>query len=134
MFKVLIMGLSGSGKSTLAEQLHKKLANSIRLNADTIRKSYNDWDFSEEGRIRQANRIKQLADVCDDEYIIIDMIAPIETMRSIIDADFTIWMNTIKESNYKDTDLIFKPPYNANLIIKSLDYSIDDIIASINRP
>ena len=123
MFKVLIMGLSGSGKSTLAEQLHKKLANSIRLNADTIRKSYNDWDFSEKGRIRQANRIKQLADVCDDEYIIIDMIAPIETMRSIIDADFTIWMDTIKESNYKDTDFIFKPPYNANLIIKSLDYS-----------
>jgi adenylylsulfate kinase len=128
------MGLSGSGKSTLAEQLHKKIPDSIRLNADIIRKSYNDWDFSEEGRIRQSKRIKQLSDVCDEEYIIIDMIAPIEKMRLIVDADFIVWMDTIKESNYKDTDVIFKPPYNANLVIKSLDYSVDDIIASINRP
>jgi adenylylsulfate kinase len=133
MFKVLIMGLSGSGKSTLAEQLHKKIPDSVRLNADTIRRSYNDWDFSEEGRIRQAKRIKQLSDVCDEEYIIIDVIAPFEIMRSIIDADYVIWMNTIKESNYKDTDDVFKPPYNADLVIKSLDYSVDDIIASINR-
>ena len=132
--KILIMGLSGSGKSTLAEQLHKKIPDSIRLNADIIRKSYNDWDFSEEGRIRQSKRIKQLSDVCDEEYIIIDMIAPIEKMRLIVDADFIVWMDTIKESNYKDTDVIFKPPYNANLVIKSLDYSVDDIIASINRP
>jgi adenylylsulfate kinase len=55
--KILLFGLPGSGKSTLAEQL-AKLLNGVWLNADEIRKEYNDWDFSMEGRIRQANRMR----------------------------------------------------------------------------
>ena len=47
------MGLPGAGKTTLAEQLAPKL-NAKRLNADEVRKAANDWDFSEEGRKRQA--------------------------------------------------------------------------------
>ena len=58
--KILIMGLPGAGKTTLAEKLVKKI-DAIWINADEVRRKYNDWDFSNEGRLRQANRMKSLA-------------------------------------------------------------------------
>ena len=57
---ILIMGLPGSGKTTLAEELAPML-NAKRLNADEVRKEANDWDFSEEGRKRQAKRMADFA-------------------------------------------------------------------------
>ena len=45
--KILIFGLPGSGKSTLAEPF-AKLVDGIWINADLVRKKYNDWDFSPE--------------------------------------------------------------------------------------
>ena len=59
--KFLIMGLPGAGKTTLANKLATKII-SIRINADEVRKKYNDWDFSEEGRDRQAKRMRDLSD------------------------------------------------------------------------
>ena len=128
--KILIMGLSGSGKSTLAEQIYNRRF-STWLNADRIRQSYNDWDFSYEGRINQAYRMWKLSEVCDDEYVIIDMIAPLEEIRDIIAADYTIWMNTTQSSQYKDTDAIFEPALAANLIITDFNYVLDDILKDI---
>ena len=58
--KILIMGLPGSGKTTLAKKLVAML-NAVWLNADEVRKEHNDWDFSPEGRTRQAERMKRLA-------------------------------------------------------------------------
>ena len=60
--KILICGLPGSGKTWLAERLIKVIENCAWYNADIVRKSANDWDFSMEGRIRQANRMKTFAD------------------------------------------------------------------------
>ena len=57
---ILVMGLPGAGKTTLAEELAPKL-NAKRLNADEVRKEANDWDFSEEGRKRQAKRMADFA-------------------------------------------------------------------------
>ena len=54
------MGLPGSGKTTLANELGSML-NAKRLNADEVRKEANDWDFSEEGRTRQAKRMSEAA-------------------------------------------------------------------------
>jgi predicted kinase len=45
--KILICGLPGSGKSTLAEPF-AELIGAVWINADVIRTSYNDWDFSPE--------------------------------------------------------------------------------------
>lgn len=58
------MGLPGSGKTVLAMKLINLLKNRytvLWLNADTIRLKYNDWDFSYEGRIRQSQRMADLA-------------------------------------------------------------------------
>ena len=110
--KILVMGLSGSGKSYLSERLKNHL-NCVWINADLIRKMTNDWDFSYEGRIRQAKRMKAYSDFEETnakDIVICDFICALEDMRSILKPDYVIWMDTIKASKYKDTDSIFEPP------------------------
>jgi len=112
--RILVMGLPGSGKTTLAEQLVIELKAKMRgvawFNADEVRKEHNDWDFSNEGRIRQAYRMRNLIDESAAEFCIVDFIAPLKVMRQIIDADFVIWLDTIKEGRYEDTNALFERP------------------------
>lgn len=117
---IVIIGLSGSGKTTLAKALAKEL-NAKHLNADEIRHEYNDWDFSEAGRLRQAHRIKNLSDKYD--LVVCDFIAPKAIHRHIVNADLLIWMDTVQTSQYKDTDNLFEPPnqYNFRITEKNAD-------------
>lgn len=117
--KILIMGLPGSGKTTLATNLTNVLGSDcVWINADTIRKLYNDWDFSLEGRLRQAIRMKKLADNSCSKYIICDFVAPLTQMRDIFNADYTIWMDTISKCRFEDTDNLFEKPAFCDLIIR----------------
>src|SRR6056300_237057 len=103
--KILIFGLPGSGKTTLAKPM-ADLLGAIHLNADEVRKTYNDWDFTPEGRIRQAQRMRHLADgvVMAGKIAIADFICPTEQARKEFNPDYTVWMNTIKEGRYEDTN------------------------------
>lgn len=122
--RVLIFGLSGAGKTTLAEKLQPVLAAKgiefTRINGDEMRKRYNDWDFSTEGRLRQADRISVEADLYP--LTLIDFIAPLQEQRDIVDADYVIWMDTVKSSQYYDTDKVFDQP-----TIGACDDTIHDI-------
>ena len=71
------MGLPGSGKTTLAKMIAPRL-NAVLLNADEVRKEANDWDFSSEGRVRQANRMKSLAQesLNKNRLVIADFVCP----------------------------------------------------------
>ena len=110
------MGLPGSGKTTLAEELMRLLApDAVHLNADAIRKVNNDWDFSEEGRVRQAHRMRTLADGVIRPYAIADFVAPIDEMRRIYNADYTVWVDTIKKGRFEDTNQLFAPPMDYNI-------------------
>ena len=119
---ILIMGLSGSGKTSLAKIL-TPMFNAVWLNADKVRKEANDWDFSEEGRIRQANRMKKLAQAARDNNrnVIADFICPTEDTRKEFNADYTIWMDTKKVSRFEDTDKIFETPKNPDFIVTHFD-------------
>lgn len=130
--KIFIIGLSGSGKTSLAKELANKLK-AKHLNADELRKEYNDWDFSEAGRLRQAHRIKNLSDKHD--LVVCDFIAPKEIHRHIVDADILIWMDTVKESKYKDTDKLFETPKNYSLRIleKNSNYWANIIYDKIGK-
>ena len=100
------MGLPGSGKTTLATALKKYLEESSTtnnipswrlmdmgsmptyynvsvdwFNADEIRKRFNDWDFSKDGRIRQSLRMAEFALKCTSDYVICDFVAPLPEMR-----------------------------------------------------
>jgi len=114
MERILIMGLPGSGKTTLAHRLKIELMLADRevgwLNADEIRKKYDDWDFSQEGRIRQSKRMRALADESYKQYVICDFVAPLVDMRNNYKADWTIWMDTIQEGRYADTNAMFVEP------------------------
>ena len=102
--KILICGLPGSGKSTLAEPF-AELIGAVWINADQVRERYNDWDFSPEGRIRQAQRMKHLSDgvVMAGKIAVADFVCPTEAARAEFNADYTVWMDTIEEGRFEDT-------------------------------
>ena len=105
------MGLPGSGKTTLANEL-APLLNAKRLNADEVRKEANDWDFSEDGRTRQAKRMANFAKKIKEKgsYVVADFICPTPEARSLFPADFVIWLDTIKEGRFDDTNKMFVKP------------------------
>ena len=105
--KILICGLPGSGKTTLAHAL-STLIDCIWYNADAVRNKYNDWDFSKEGRLRQATRMKKLADDSNG-HVICDFVAPTTEIRDIFNADYVIWIDTITLSRFEDTNKVFEP-------------------------
>ena len=109
--KILIMGLPGSGKTTLAKPL-AELLGGVHLNADAIREHYHDWDFTPEGRMRQALRMRYLADgaVMAGKIAIADFVCPTEQARMEFNPDFTVWMDTIDEGRFEDTNKMFVQP------------------------
>lgn len=135
MKKILIMGLPGSGKTFLATALKKYLEENSNVNtmplermlhlelppiaytskvdwfnADEIRKRFNDWDFSKEGRIRQSLRMAEFALKSTGDYVICDFVAPLVEMRNNFKADWTVWMDTIDQGRFDDTNKAFVPP------------------------
>jgi adenylylsulfate kinase len=148
MKKILIMGLPGAGKTFFAERLKKFLEENSRVshmpleklshceqmplhwdakvkwfNADEVRKSYNDWDFSKEGRIRQSMRMAEFALKSSADFVICDFVAPLPEMRHNFKADWTIWIDSIKESRYEDTNKVFVEPdvYDFRIIEQNAD-------------
>ena len=113
--KILIMGLPGSGKTTLAEKLFDEVCKNGPaewVNADELRKECDDWDFSDEGRKRQAHRMNLIASAGSARgfTMICDFVCPTRELRDIFDPDMIIWMDTIPKSRYADTNDIFEPP------------------------
>ena len=119
---ILVMGLPGAGKTTLANEL-AKLIKVKRLNADEIRKAAEDWDFSEEGRIRQSKRMAENAIKLKNEgnYVIADFICPTPEARNLFPADIIIWVDTIKEGRFDDTNQMFVKPEKYDFHVTSQD-------------
>ena len=119
---ILIMGLPGSGKTTLASEL-VPLLKAKWLNADEVRKEANDWDFSAEGRTRQAKRMWAKAKEFRDQgnHVVADFVCPTPAARELFPADFIIWVDTIKEGRFDDTNKMFVKPEKYNYHVTTQD-------------
>ena len=127
--KILVCGLPGSGKTWLAERLIKNIKNCAWYNADFVRKFSNDWDFSVEGRIRQANRMRTFADFekGNGRWVICDFVAPTEKAREAFSPNYVIWLDTIKEGRIVSSKLnelknINNLPFDATSLSKSKEF------------
>ncbi len=112
------MGLPGSGKTYLTKRL-APLLEAAWYNADKVREMANDWDFSDEGRKRQSNRMRTFADFekSQNRFVICDFVCPTEVTRTNFDADITIWMDTIDEGRFEDTNKLFEKPQDIDFHI-----------------
>lgn len=159
------MGLPGAGKTYFAERLKKYLEDNSSVdtmpqwrwanqetaltfykstvdwfNADDIRKRFNDWDFSRDGRIRQSLRMAEFAVKCTGDFVICDFVAPLVEMRHNFKADWTIWIDTIDASRYQDTNKAFVPPdvYDFRIIEQNaekwVEFVGDHILYNKRRP
>ena len=133
--KILIFGLPGSGKTTLAKPF-ADLIGGIHINADAVRERYNDWDFSKEGRVRQAQRMRHLADgvVMAGKIAVADFVCPTYITRLEFDADYTVWMDTIKEGRFEDTNTLFEKPDDVDYHVeKWFDNAHEQLMPVVKR-
>lgn len=122
--KILIMGLPGSGKTFLAKRF-SKVINAEWLNADKIRGINNDWDFTDQGILRQVKRMRKLADRSKKKYIVADFVCPLKIQIKIFRPNLIVWMDTIKKGRYPSMNKIFKAPQKYHLRIKEKDIKIN---------
>ncbi len=124
--RILIFGLPGSGKTTLAKELTAHLP-CLYLNGDAVRALFNDQNFSADARVVQAKRMRALADMFQGGLVIADFVCPTEETRNIFAPDVSIWMNTITECSFSDTQKIFEPPCDVDIVVTTKDSSLHAI-------
>lgn len=121
---ILVYGLPGSGKTTLAVHLQRHLADSVHINADCVRAAASDWDFSDEGRLRQAERMHFLAEASPHQTVILDFVCPRAAYRTRIRPSISLFMDTIKEGRFADTNSLFERPDTDGQFVRFTDGEI----------
>ena len=110
---IQIIGLPGSGKTTLATALKERI-NATHLNADYVRATVNsDLGFTVEDRIEHARRLGEMARMLSGQghTVVVDFICPTSLTRAAFGKpDILVYMDTIKEGRFDDTNKMFEAP------------------------
>jgi adenylylsulfate kinase len=124
---IQIIGLPGSGKTELAKALKERI-NAIHLNADEVRATVNsDLGFTPEDRLEQARRMGEMARLIAKQGVapvIVDFVCPTELTRAAFGKpDILVYMKTIKEGRFEDTNRMFEEPINFDVVYN--DHELD---------
>jgi hypothetical protein len=124
---IQIIGLPGSGKTELAKALKERI-NAIHLNADEVRATVNsDLGFSIEDRIEQARRMGEMARLISKQNVapvIVDFVCPTdETRKAFGKPDILVYMDTIQEGRFEDTNKMFQTPYEYDIAFISHEWN-----------
>jgi hypothetical protein len=110
---IQIIGLPGSGKTTLATALADRI-NAVHLNADYVRSTINsDLGFAPEDRIEHARRMGEMARMLAGQglIVVVDFICPtLDTRTAFGKPDILVWMDTIAEGRFEDTNKLWEKP------------------------
>ena len=121
---IQIIGLPGSGKTTLATALADRI-NAVHLNADYVRSTINsDLGFTIEDRIEHARRMGEMSRILSDQglNVVVDFVCPtLATRESFGKPDLLVWMNTINEGRFEDTNKMFVKPDTFDFVFDSHD-------------
>lgn len=124
---IQIIGLPGSGKTELAKALKERI-NAIHLNADEVRATVNsDLGFTVEDRAEQARRMGEMARLIAKQGVapvVVDFVCPTEETRFAFGKpDILIFMDTISEGRFEDTNKMFVAPkvFDASFTSHELD-------------
>ena len=71
----------------------------------------------------------------EGHYVIADFIAPTPKARSLFPSDFRVWVDTIKEGRFEDTNQMFVNPKNFDFHVTTQDakYWAPKIIEEIKK-
>jgi adenylylsulfate kinase len=120
-FTILVRGLPGSGKTSFCNDLldngHFTEDDITHYNADNIRSASLDFNFDAEARIRQAKRMSAFANTCSTQFALLDFVCPTKETIDIVNPDVIIYCDTIDESRYSDTNLVFQEEYEVADVI-----------------
>ena len=121
---IQVIGLPGSGKTTLTKCLADRI-NATILNADEVRADLNrDLGFTSEDRAEQARRMGALSRLLSNQghTVIADFVCPTEETRAAFGhSDITIWMDTIQQSRFEDTNTLWETPTKFDYRFTSYD-------------
>ena len=108
--KLLICGFSGAGKSTLTKLLLEKYPDWDWVNGDLVRKTLKNYDFTENGRLKQADSLARYCHKSKKSLVICDAICPLKLCREKIGADAIIFINERTRCKFEDTLKMFEEP------------------------
>lgn len=110
-FRILVFGLPGVGKTTLAAALAKRI-DAVHWDGDPVRELTHNWDFTHDGRARQALTMRRLCDTVNQAWhpAVASFIAPTDPIREVFNADFSVWIDRTVASPFRDTNQIWQEP------------------------
>ena len=81
-----------------------------------MRRKFKDLDFFDEGLLRQALWRSDLAKSVESQHVIMDFVCSTRHLREIIAANVNIFMNTILEGRFEDTNKLFEFPADSEKV------------------